>query len=128
MWLILHAGVNILDSWATMVDCGDAPLTWLDNNVAFKQLDKSHLVGQSAPYITHPIMLTHIQVISGRESANTTISKTPRILTLGGDHATTLSALRSTHQRWGKVSVIHFDSHLDTWDPAVLGGGISHYA
>lgn len=37
-------GVNVLDSWATIVDCGDAPLTWLDNNVAFKQLDKSHLV------------------------------------------------------------------------------------
>jgi len=26
------------------------------------------------------------------------------------------------------VSVIHFDSHIDTWDPEVLGGGISHYA
>lgn len=24
--------------------------------------------------------------------------------------------------------MIHFDSHLDTWNPEVLGGGISHYA
>ncbi|KAK3716409.1 hypothetical protein LTR37_006559 [Vermiconidia calcicola] len=28
----------------------------------------------------------------------------------------------------GAVSVIHFDSHLDTSDPKVLGGGLSHYA
>lgn len=24
--------------------------------------------------------------------------------------------------------MIHFDSHIDTWDPKVLGGGISQYA
>lgn len=40
---------------------------------------------------------------------------------LGGDHTTTLSALRSTYDKFGAVSVIHFDSHLDTWDPTVLG-------
>ncbi|KKY22304.1 putative arginase family protein [Diplodia seriata] len=39
---------------------------------------------------------------------------------LGGDHTTTLSALRSTAEQWGPVNVIHFDSHLDTWDPKVL--------
>jgi agmatinase len=87
-------GENALESWATIVDCGDAPLTWLDNTVAFKQLDKAH------------------GVISGRTASNGTHSKTPRILTLGGDHATTLSALRSVYRRWGKVSVIHFDSHI----------------
>lgn len=36
----------------------------------------------------------------------------PRIVTLGGDHTTTLSALRSTYGHWGAVSVIHFDSHI----------------
>ncbi|KAK3045154.1 hypothetical protein LTS18_014444 [Coniosporium uncinatum] len=68
-----------------------------------------------------------MQTISGR-TANSTKHTTPRIIALGGDHTTTLSALRSTFERWGPVSVIHFDSHLDTWDPEVLGGGISHYA
>ncbi|KAK0630000.1 arginase [Bombardia bombarda] len=101
---------DVLHDWATIVDCGDARLTWLDNNVAFRQLDKSH------------------KVVSSRPTANSTISKTPRILTLGGDHATTLSALRSAFVRWGQVSVIHFDSHIDTWRPDVLGGGISDYA
>ncbi|KAI8283947.1 proclavaminate amidinohydrolase [Colletotrichum sp. SAR11_57] len=58
--------------------------------------------------------------ISGRPAANSAVSVTPRILALGGDHTTTLSALRSTYEKWGPVSVIHFDSHIDTWDPSVL--------
>ncbi|KAI0015601.1 arginase [Xylariomycetidae sp. FL0641] len=105
-----YTGRNPFKSWATIVDCGDVPMTWLDNRVALAQLDKAH------------------KVVSGRRARNETFSKTPRLVTLGGDHTTTLSALRSTHARWGPASVIHFDSHIDTWDPSVLGGGISDYA
>lgn len=47
---------------------------------------------------------------------------------LGGDHTVTLAALRSTIDHWGVVNVIHFDSHIDTWDPTRLGGGITDYA
>ncbi|KAI8961963.1 arginase family protein [Daldinia sp. FL1419] len=106
----VYTGRNPLKSWAKIVDCGDAPLPWLDNNVALAKLDKAH------------------KVVSGRKTSNESYSTLPRIITLGGDHTTTLSALRSTYERWGQVSVIHFDSHIDTWDPAVLGGGISDYA
>ncbi|EEP75435.1 conserved hypothetical protein [Uncinocarpus reesii 1704] len=106
----IYTGVNNLLSWAKIVDCGDAPLTFLDNTIALKQLDKAH------------------KVISSRIANSTDISLVPRIITLGGDHTTTLSALRSTYEKWGPVSVIHFDSHIDTWDPTVLGGGISDYA
>lgn len=38
----------------------------------------------------------------------------PRIITLGGDHTITLPLLRSINRAYGPVSVIHFDSHLDT--------------
>ncbi|CRK47296.1 hypothetical protein BN1723_007473 [Verticillium longisporum] len=103
-------GRNPLADWATVVDCGDAHLTWLDSRVSLQRLDKAH------------------EVLAGRRAANASVSATPRILTHGGDHTTTLSALRSTSARWGPVSVIHFDSHIDTWDPAVLGGDISDYA
>ncbi|KAM0808312.1 putative Arginase [Seiridium cardinale] len=109
-WSVYTVGKNPLKSWATIKDCGDVPLTWLDNTYALKQLDKAH------------------SVVSGRKAANLSHSVTPRTLTLGGDHTTTLSALRSVNDRWGKVAVVHFDSHIDTWDPAVLGGGISDYA
>ncbi|KAM0696859.1 hypothetical protein Q7P36_002930 [Cladosporium allicinum] len=105
----IYTGKNAFTAGLKVVDCGDVPLTVLDNTVALKQLDKAH------------------RIISAR-TANNTDYTVPRIVTLGGDHTTTLSALRSTHDHWGAVSVIHFDSHIDTWDPKVLGGGISHYA
>ncbi len=101
---------NTFLEWARVVDCGDAPLTYLDNTVALKQLVKAH------------------KVVSGRKANTTDVSNVPRIIALGGDHTTTLAALRSTINHWGPVSVIHFDSHIDTWDPKVLGGGISDYA
>ena len=41
----------------------------------------------------------------------------PRIVTLGGDHTIVLPLLRSINSAYGKISVIHFDSHLDTWKP-----------
>ncbi|KAJ9230305.1 hypothetical protein DTO166G5_7387 [Paecilomyces variotii] len=106
----IFTGVNPFDDWAKVVDCGDAPLTFLDNTVALQQLDLAH------------------KVISSRPATASNTSPVPRIITLGGDHTTTLSALRSTYEKWGPVSVVHFDSHIDTWNPEVLGGGISHYA
>lgn len=105
----IYTGENVFTQWAKVVDCGDAPLTFLDNTAALKQLDKAH------------------RVVSSR-ATNSSAYRTPRIVTLGGDHTTTLSALRSAYDHWGVASVIHFDSHIDTWDPKVLGGGISHYA
>jgi agmatinase len=105
----IYTGENHFQKGFKAVDCGDAPLTFLDNTVALKQLDKTH------------------RVISSRKTNNTKF-EVPRIITLGGDHTTTLPALRSTYDHWGAVSVIHFDSHIDTWDPDRLGGGLSHYA
>jgi agmatinase len=101
---------NSFKSWAKIIDCGDAPLTFLDNTVALKQLGNAHIT------------------VSGRVTNATDKASVPRIITLGGDHLTTLAALRSTSHHWGPVSVIHFDSHIDTWDPEILGGGISSYA
>lgn len=106
----VYTGRSTLSSWARVVDAGDVGLTWFDNAVALRQLDKAH------------------RVVAGRPAASASVSRTPRILALGGDHTTTLSALRSAAERWGDVSVVHFDSHIDTWDPKVLGGGLSDYA
>ncbi|OJD35527.1 agmatinase 1 [Diplodia corticola] len=103
----IYTGKSAYHSWAKVVDCGDAPLTFLDNTVALKQLEEAHKASRAT---------------------NSSDYTRPRIITLGGDHTTTLSALRSTAEQWGPVSVIHFDSHIDTWDPKVIGGGVSHYA
>lgn len=99
------------DSNATIVDCGDARLTFLDNTVALTQLEMAH------------------ELIASHQVQNASLSPHPRTITLGGDHTTTLSALRALYSHWGRpVSVIHFDSHIDTWRPSVLGGTFSPYA
>jgi agmatinase len=38
------------------------------------------------------------------------------LLTIGGDHSIALPLLRTMHERFGQVAVLHFDAHLDTWD------------
>lgn len=44
---------------------------------------------------------------------------------LGGDHAITLGELRGIYKEHGKVSLIHFDSHLDLC-PSVFGQDYNH--
>lgn len=39
-----------------------------------------------------------------------------------------LPLLRSVASAYGSVSVLHFDSHLDTWKPKVFGGAPSDQA
>lgn len=38
----------------------------------------------------------------------------PKVVSLGGDHTIVLPILRSLYKIYGPVSVIHFDSHMDT--------------
>ena len=46
-------------------------------------------------------------------------------LSIGGDHAVTLGELRAIAKKHGKVSLIHFDSHLDLCD-TVFGQKYNH--
>jgi len=39
-----------------------------------------------------------------------------KLLTIGGDHTIALPLLRSLSRDHGKIAVLHFDAHLDTWD------------
>src|SRR4029077_5203253 len=38
------------------------------------------------------------------------------VLTIGGDHTIALPILRTLSRDHGKIAVLHFDAHLDTWD------------
>ena len=40
----IYTGENTFMSWARIVDCGDVRMTYLDNTVALKQLDRAHQV------------------------------------------------------------------------------------
>ena len=89
-----------------------------DNKVALRQLELANAA--------------LVQRESTRGHAGTSLAKDgkfhPRVLTLGGDHTITLPLLRGVASVYGPVSVIHFDSHLDTWKPEVFGGAPSEQA
>lgn len=104
-----HANLSI-------VDCGDVPMTPFDSRVALNQLYRGE---------------RRIHSLRTPDKGSKLYSREhPRIITLGGDHTVTLMNLRSAYEAAGNESlaVIHFDAHIDTWNPKVLGGGISKYA
>ncbi len=50
-----------------------------------------------------------------------------RVIAIGGDHSTTLAALRAAKAVHGPLNLIHFDAHLDTY-PAAWGCEYHHGA
>ncbi|KAI9876641.1 MAG: hypothetical protein M1830_006041 [Pleopsidium flavum] len=122
--LNLYGGYNVpldanpFDSWATVLDCGDIPVTSYDNAYAIHQIEEGH-----------NSILTRKPATDAHKKGPAKNGKTlPRVITLGGDHTITLPLLRSINRAYGPVSVIHFDSHLDTWKPKVFGGALSKQA
>jgi agmatinase len=48
-----------------------------------------------------------------------------RVILIGGDHTITYGSLRAFKRKYGKVTLVHFDAHLDTWD-TYFGARITH--
>ncbi|KAI5781256.1 agmatinase, mitochondrial precursor, partial [Geopyxis carbonaria] len=83
-------GINPYRSWATVMDCGDLPITPFDNGLAMRQME---------------------------EGISELLRGPARLVALGGDHSIILPALRALRKKRGRpVAVLHFDAHLDTWD------------
>ncbi|RYC59708.1 hypothetical protein CHU98_g6493 [Xylaria longipes] len=92
--------------------------TRYDNTWALKQIEEGHYS-----------ILSRAPKTDANQPGPAKKGKTlPRVITLGGDHTITLPLLRSINRAYGPVSVIHFDSHLDTWRPKVFGGSPSEVA
>jgi agmatinase len=49
-------------------------------------------------------------------AADEVLERAGAVVSIGGDHTVLLPLLRSMHRRHGKVALVHFDAHLDTWD------------
>lgn len=73
-----------------VVDAGDVPCTPFNIEEAMQQIED---------------MARDVHGQAGR-----------RIVTLGGDHTVALPMLRAAHAQHGRIALIHFDAHLDTWD------------
>ncbi|KDR80907.1 hypothetical protein GALMADRAFT_264854 [Galerina marginata CBS 339.88] len=119
-------GVNPFNSGLRIVDCGDIPVTPYDNKFAIQQIEDGHkaLLQREAysPLGNDTMTGQKLSPISLDGKVH------PRVITLGGDHTIVLPLLRSIYSTYGPISVIHFDSHLDTWKPSVFGGAPSHQA
>ncbi|KAJ4069278.1 hypothetical protein NW753_000157 [Fusarium oxysporum] len=113
-----RADINPYQNWAKIVDCGDIPITPIDNDIAQKQMTQA------------------LEQLGMRRTVSS-ISSKPKLFTLGGDHSLTLPALRALKKVYGdrEIQVLHFDgtlclpkyacflltrnttAHLDTWNP-----------
>jgi agmatinase len=47
------------------------------------------------------------------------------LVALGGEHGITLPLLRALHRKTGKLALVHFDAHVDTW-PESFGQAFGH--
>ncbi|KAK5112045.1 hypothetical protein LTR62_004579 [Meristemomyces frigidus] len=109
---------NPFNSWATVLDCGDIPVTSYDNAYAIHQITEGH----------NSILMREPATNASAPGPSLKGKTLPRVITLGGDHTITLPLLRSMNRAYGPITVIHFDSHLDTWKPKVFGGAPSKQA
>lgn len=95
-----RSGVNPYMDWAKVIDCGDIPISPLDNQFALKQMETGYE-----------------NILSHKTYSEKNKKNVPRIVMLGGDHSVLLSALRNLHSVYGPITVLQFDAHLDTWSP-----------
>ena len=61
------------------------------------------------------------------EKMDRLLSMNKKVISVGGDHSTTLPLLRAMKRKYGKLRLIHFDAHLDTY-PAAWGCEFHHGA
>ncbi|KAF9055959.1 hypothetical protein BJ165DRAFT_1336801 [Panaeolus papilionaceus] len=110
-------GMNPYEQGFKVIDCGDVPVSPFDNALAIDQIEVAYSTLLNRPPARsekdqEALPATRLLAQDGKEH--------PRIVSLGGDHTIVLPILRSLHQVYGPISVIHFDAHLDTW-PAYQG-------
>ncbi|KAI5956849.1 hypothetical protein KGF54_000467 [Candida jiufengensis] len=93
-----RANFNPYKSWAKINDCGDIPVSPMDNKLAFKQMD-----------------LAFDELLSRNSVVDSNLP--PRLIALGGDHSVLLPHIRALYKVYGPLNILHFDAHLDTWKP-----------
>ncbi|CAN3369781.1 guanidinobutyrase [Diutina catenulata] len=94
-----RAHFNPYNDWARVVDCGDIPVTPMDNKLAFEQMTAAF-----------------DELLLNRHPVDSQLP--PRYVILGGDHSVILPHLRALNKAYGQpVNMIHFDAHMDTWLP-----------
>lgn len=104
-----RAALNPYRSWARVLDCGDIPVTPLDNQVALSQLSEA--------YVELGSRLSAFNAGRAKDEVDEEYMRYPKLVTLGGDHSVALPALRALFEIYRRpIAVVHFDAHLDVRD------------
>jgi agmatinase/guanidinopropionase len=71
-----------------------------------------------------------VDVLATHGAINVEVSKIikegVKVISLGGDHSIALPLLRAHARKHGKLAVVHFDAHPDTWDTEFGDQKFSH--
>ena len=92
----------------------DASQMLTDGVNRYYQTDVSTRTGD-AGNMALPTGNTNAALIEIENNVQSLISNEKHVITLGGDHSITYGILKALHKKYGKVSVLHFDAHCDTW-------------
>ncbi|KAI5453497.1 hypothetical protein NCC49_005972 [Naganishia albida] len=104
-------GINPYDGRLSVLDCGDVPVIPNDPAIAIDQVRAAYSSLLSRKVVS-PERMKDLGYAKGLDG-----EYHPRMVTLGGDHTIVLPILQSLSEVYGPVSVIHFDAHIDTWNP-----------
>lgn len=59
-------------------------------------------------------------------AASDVLDTKTQLIALGGDHSITLPLMRAAAKKFGPLSLVHVDAHLDTWEEEFEGSPYSH--
>ena len=92
-----------------------SPVLWGYNNpLAVEPLEILNVVDYGDVAVVPPSIEATYRAIEATASAILAAGTT--LITLGGDHSISLPLLRAHAKKYGPLSLVHFDSHPDTWE------------
>lgn len=94
------------------------------NPLAAQPLDALNVVDYSDADVTPRSILD--TMANGEVEVGAALEAGATVLALGGDHSLSLPLLRAHRRRPGRLGVVHFDSHPDTWQSEFGGRLYSH--
>ncbi len=76
---------------------------------------KNKIITDAGDIACNPFNI-HQSISHITKELNSLLLISKNIVVLGGDHTISYPILKSINKKFGKVALLHFDSHFDTWD------------
>ena len=76
---------------------------------------KDKIICDAGDIATNPFNI-HQSIDKISNDLDSLFKRSNNLIVLGGDHTISYPVLRSVNKKHGKVALVHFDSHFDTWD------------